>query len=203
MAKRLNISPRILSEHIKYDPDTGLFHWRHEWEFPVSHFWHRRVGGKPAFATENADGYLCGRFKGTYILAHHAAFAIRNGTWCLQSIDHIDGNTKNNAWENLRPASVSENNRNRRQNAGRQYLGAHWNSQQSEWRAEIQVGRKKVFLGAYQSAQEAAAAFDFAAVRKSGHFARVNFPERRPEYEAYLGPIGRGRNGWMLTNYVE
>ena len=30
-----------------------------------------------------------------------------------QCVDHIDSNTKNNNWENLRPATHSENNRNR------------------------------------------------------------------------------------------
>ena len=180
-----------------------MFYWRERPQELDDHFWMRRVYGERAFATVNQDGYLSGVFDGAHILAHHAAFAIMTGEWLYCAVDHINGDRQDNRWINLRPAVGAANNRNRGPRKGKKYVGIYWNESQSEWRATIQVGEKKVFLGAFKTEGEAAEAFDRASVRKSGKYARLNFPEKRSEYEAYLGPIGRGSNCWMLSNYVQ
>ena len=44
------------------------------------------------------------------------------------------------------------------------------------WRARLGVGGKRLHLGTFETATEAAIAYDLAAVKHYGEFARVNFP---------------------------
>lgn len=45
------------------------------------------------------------------------------------------------------------------------------------WRAQIVVMNRKISLGCYDTAEEAARAYDCAAIEKHGKFARPNFPQ--------------------------
>jgi hypothetical protein len=72
--------------------------------------------------------------------AHHLAWRLHYGEWPASTIDHIDGNSHNNAISNLRLATVSENSCYRRKpkhnSTGEKNV--HWNKQGNCWRIEIQ-----------------------------------------------------------------
>lgn len=93
-------------------------------------------------------------------------------------VDHADGNPLNNQRSNLRLASWAENgfNRSRQANGTSGYKGVTWFKRRQKWQALIQCRGKRHFLGYYDTAEEAAHAYDAAARELHGEFARFNFP---------------------------
>lgn len=93
-----------------------------------------------------------------------------------QHVDHQDGNRLNNTRSNLRLCSPSENLANqskRTHSASSQYKGVSWNKQTGKWNARIRY----THLGSFASEADAAHAYDAAARKLFGEFARPNFPE--------------------------
>ncbi len=94
--------------------------------------------------------------------------------------DHIDGDGLNNQRANLRPATAGQNgvNKRKRTRATSRYVGVSWNRMQKKWHARITSEGLTRSLGYFSSQEDAARAYDAAARRVFGEFARVNFPER-------------------------
>ena len=92
-------------------------------------------------------------------------------------IDHRDGNGLNNQRRNLRKCTKAQNGHNRRLNENNTsgYKGVHWYKRDSKWYVTIRVNRKKVHLGAFTCIVKAAKAYDTAARKHFGEFARTNF----------------------------
>ena len=132
--------------------------------------------------TQTALGYwrVQVRYKGKIIkcLAHRLVYAIgtrRNIDGVL--IDHIDGVNKQNTLSNLREASHSENMRNRLKSKTKctsKYLGVHWCSRLNKWRVGIKSNQEKIDLGSYTSEEEAAMAYNRAAIALHKEFANLN-----------------------------
>jgi len=74
------------------------------------------------------------------------------------TLDHIDGNGKNNKWSNLRCVTPLENNRNLRKasNNTSGFTGVCWHEPTKKWQARIVVNKKTKSLGLYLSVEEAA-----------------------------------------------
>jgi hypothetical protein len=64
-------------------------------------------------------------------------------------------------------------------------------SGEPRWRADIQVGGHKKYLGSYPTPQEAAEIWDRFSIRYYGPHAFINFPERRKEYIQWVQPANR------------
>jgi hypothetical protein len=92
--------------------------------------------------------------------------------------DHIDGDGLNNRRGNLRPATRGQNQANQRVKPGR-YKGV-WRDPRRKaaggWLAYITVNGERRTLGLYPIPEDAARAYDVAAVEAWGPYARVNFP---------------------------
>ena len=91
-------------------------------------------------------------------------------------VDHIDGDKKNNHYENLRWATHSENSRNQktRTNKSSIYKGVYLHKSRNKWMARIDVDSKQVFLGYFEVEREAAEAYNAAALEHYKKFARLN-----------------------------
>jgi hypothetical protein len=97
-------------------------------------------------------------------------------------VDHHNGNGLDNLRDNLRLATHSQNQYNKgktRKNSSSRYVGVFLETRSGKWVARITVNRKKIWLGRFISESDAARAYDTAAKKYHGEFARLNFPEPR------------------------
>lgn len=94
-------------------------------------------------------------------------------------VDHIDGNGLNNRRNNLRIATRSQNSANagpnrRARGKTSQYKGVYYDRTRNLWAATIHHQNKTRALGRYATEDEAADAYDKAALDIWGEFARLN-----------------------------
>jgi len=93
-------------------------------------------------------------------------------------IDHRNGDGLDNRRDNLRPATHSQNCFNRRKTKSKtssRFVGVHFH--ENRWRAYIKYSGKRIWLGRFINEIDAARAYDRAAIKYHGEFARLNFPE--------------------------
>lgn len=91
-------------------------------------------------------------------------------------VDHTNGDKMDNRKYNLRVCSAKENIRNSKAQEGTSgYKGVHYDKSRGRWSASIKVDRKSIFLGRYDSENQAAEAYDEAAKEYFGEYARLNF----------------------------
>lgn len=95
-------------------------------------------------------------------------------------VDHINGDTLDNRKENLRICTIQENLRNKK--GKREYKGAIYAGKgrnlKKPWSARISFEGRNLYLGHYETAEEAARAYDEAAKKYYGEFAKLNFTEK-------------------------
>ncbi len=91
-------------------------------------------------------------------------------------VDHRDHDTLDNTIDNLRVCPNGENQRNARPQTGRSspHKGVGLVKRTGRWRARIRINGEKIFLGYFATEQEAANAYDAAAVKCHGEFAYTN-----------------------------
>jgi len=91
-------------------------------------------------------------------------------------VDHIDHNGLNNTRANLRVCTKTENLRNsrRRRDNTSGFKGVCWNKRDQHWRALIYIAGKQRYLGVFHTPEEAAQAYNNAAVIHFGEFAHLN-----------------------------
>lgn len=124
--------------------------------------------------TKDKDEYIKTLINRKTWRVHRIIFCMHHN-YLPQYIDHIDGNPANNKIENLRPATVSENNLNRgkhkRNTSG--YKGVTWVASANKYSARIAVNAKRLFLGYFDSPKEAHLAYCSAASELSPTFVKV------------------------------
>ena len=93
-------------------------------------------------------------------------------------IDHQNRNRLDNRRANLRIATNSQNQFNKgkttRKTSSR-FVGVTFIKRIGQWRAQIMLDRKNIFLGHFKDEVDAARAYDEAAKKYHGEFARLNF----------------------------
>lgn len=163
---QLSTFRNTLLERFSYDPQTGILTWK------------KTVGkankGQPAGGV-NLDGYIAVSVDNVLYLAHQLIFLMVNGkpTW---AIDHINGNKSDNCFENLRPATISQNSMNRKidQRNTSGCSGVHWHKNQKRWVAKIQINKKRVDIGYFKNKADAIAARVEAEKKHYGEYRHGN-----------------------------
>lgn len=91
-------------------------------------------------------------------------------------VDHINGDGLDNRRENIRACRPRQNNMNRRMgiNNTSGYKGVSWNKSDKKWQAMIGVNMTVKYLGKFMNKEEAAAAYNNAAIKEFGDFAQLN-----------------------------
>jgi len=107
--------------------------------------------------------------------------------------DHRFGNRLDHRRENLRICTPAENNRNRKPYVGRSLpKGIHWRPDKRKFRTQITVNYRVISLGHFRTESEATQAYNAAAIKYHGEFARPNFPQDHIEVSRL--PAGSGMN---------
>ena len=149
-----NLSRDLLKELFEYK-DGHLF-----WKSKPN----RRIDISNPAGTINTNGYLETRINGKTYKTHRLVFLMHHG-YLSKEIDHIDGNKSNNAIENLRPATRSQNNHNKGKpkNNTSGYKGVYWKKAAGKWIAQIGINGKRKHLGYFDTAEQAHEAYCRAA----------------------------------------
>jgi hypothetical protein len=94
-------------------------------------------------------------------------------------VDHRNNNGIDNRRANLRFATTSQNGCNirKRKNTSSRFMGVHFNKSRGLWSSNIRHQRKRTWLGCFDNEEDAAKAYDAAAKKYHGEFARLNFPD--------------------------
>ena len=155
-----------LRELLNYDPETGRFTWR--------------VNGNNGIRKGAIAGCLdqtSGRFRICIDRKlHHAsrlAVLWMTGEYPPQNVDHANCNPADNRWINLRPASQSQNlgNMRRPKHNTSGYKGVTW--QAGKYIAKLGRRNFYLYLGRFDRAEDAHAAYVAAAKKYFGEFARA------------------------------
>lgn len=91
-------------------------------------------------------------------------------------VDHINGNKLDNRMENLRLCNQSQNtaNSSKRSTNKSGYKGVSWNKRYSKWESYITKDYKHIFIGYFDSLEDAALAYNRKAEEFFGSFAKLN-----------------------------
>lgn len=124
------------------------------------------LAGKRVFLR---NGYPCvRRGKRDYYL-HREIMQAPDGL----TVDHISGDRLDNRRSNLRVCTTQQNTWNRRKKASPStsvYVGVSFDRHKGKWKAAIREDGRGVTLGYFDSEEEAAAAYQTAALRVRGQF---------------------------------
>lgn len=160
---------------LQYEPETGKLIWKprpeHMFQTKLSfQMWTARFSGKEAFCSRSrCFNYFAGEVGGKRYLAHRVAWLLMTGDWPKGDIDHIDGNSLNNRFANLRDVTHQQNTKNQKlRSTNRSGVnGVTWCKKSGKWLATIKIDGRYKYLGEFSEISDAAEA-RAAANRKYG-----------------------------------
>lgn len=107
-------------------------------------------------------------------------------------VDHIDGDTLNNRRGNLRIVTKAQNAANAKARGGKSKYRGVCQSAKGRWVAQISRQGVRLCLGTYDTEEDAAAAYDAAAKKVHGDYARLNLETIADSgRRGYCGLVGR------------
>jgi hypothetical protein len=162
LAKQNALSAQSLKERVSYDALTGLMIWRK----CRSRY---RVGQEIGALTH--DGYRFVVIGGYRYAVHRLIWLYVHGVWPLNQIDHINNFRSDNRLNNLREATNLQNLANRRAQKNRALKGITFH--RGRWQAQIRHAGRNLYLGLFNTAQEAHEAYFAKAKALHGEFARA------------------------------
>ena len=145
---------QFLQECFDYNDNTGQLTWK---ERPRTHF-------NTNNAHKRFNNTLSGKIVGT---THKGRMIVRFTSQgkalnypigrliFKRVIDHIDGNPFNNAWDNLRDISIGDNVANMHSVKRKGLQGVCYDKSRGKWLANIRIRGKKIYLGRFETEQEA------------------------------------------------
>lgn len=161
---KLPLTKEIIRQLVTYNEDTGEIYWKglihksyditKEAGFITTY--DRRVitiNSKPYYASQLAYLYMEG--------------------YIPNEIDHKDTNSMNDAWENLRDCSKSQNqhNKNIQINNTSGVKGISYHRRVRKWQAQIKLHGKYYSAGYHRTLEEAKVAIEVLRVKLHGEFA--------------------------------
>ena len=154
----------ILNQLFIYDSETGsLFRKYSILEGEIE---------TPRLVETLDNGYLRVRItdsfgKAVLYQVHRIAYYMHSGIDPLgNQIDHINGLTTDNRFENLRIVTNTVNSRNKkmRNNNTSGFTGVYWYKRDRKWQARIKINNKYKHLGCFDTIEEAIAARESAII---------------------------------------
>lgn len=137
-------------EMLSYSPSTGVLTWK--------------SGPRNGLVAGclHPEGYLKTRIDDRLYLNHRLIWLMLFGHWPKNDIDHINGEKNDNRLANIRDVTRKTNLQNQKMpsiNNKSGFLGVTFDKRKKKFRAEIGVDRKHIFLGRFQTPEEAHQAY--------------------------------------------
>lgn len=152
-------------KRFQYDPETG----------ELIRIFSRNTSyiGKMAGVVCPTTGYMKISVNKINYRAHRIAWLLMTGKWPEHQIDHINGIKDDNRFCNLREATYSQNNANKKKTIKNVsgYKGVI--AVNKKWRALIVIDGKTIHIGYYETPEEAHAAYVAKAKELFGDYAKV------------------------------
>lgn len=167
----VKLTAKGLREALDYDPTTGVFTW---------------ATSRQGIKIGDIAGAVCavGKDKRPYryigldlrkYKASRLAWLYVTGEWPAHLIDHKDGDTLNDVFDNLRdvpPVGNSQNLKRHVDNASG-FIGVSWHVPRQKWRARIAIDGRNTHLGLFDNPEAAHNAY-MAAKAKHHEFQPVS-----------------------------
>lgn len=117
-------------------------------------------------------GYVTSCINGKVVLLHRFIMNAPKG----MEVDHINGNPLDNRRINLRLCNSNQNkwNRTKSINKSSKFKGVYWDVRTRKWIVGIRKNYKHSYLGSFSLEQDAAKAYNNAAIKYFGEFAKLN-----------------------------
>lgn len=162
MIKSDRTVPSSIRERIRYEEETGKLFWVNG---PMKG---RECGWVDQY------GYRLTRFEGQLLRNHHIVWYLHYGEWPKTEIDHKDNDPSNNRIDNLREANRHQQGANQKIQRRREgmYKGVYVCG--NKWTSKIKVKGKSKHLGMFGCEEDAARAYNEAAIEYFGEFANLN-----------------------------
>ena len=142
--------------------DDEDFEWLNQWKWYASKIGNTYYARKNSLIDENG--------KQIKIYMHREIMNTPKGILT----DHKDRNGLNNQKHNIRLCTYSQNGANRKSWGVSKYLGVCWDKQNNKWVVRIETDNKSTYLGHFKIEKDAAMAYNEAAKKQHGEFARLN-----------------------------
>lgn len=114
--------------------------------------------------------YAIGKVNGKFMYLHRFIMEPENG----MVVDHINRSGLDCRKENMRVCTNSQNMMNSKSFNGKSHKYKGIEKHRNKWRARIAVSGKLMYLGSFETAKEAAEAYDKKAIETYGEYARTN-----------------------------
>ena len=165
--KRKLIGIEHLKQILHYNPKTGIWTWLIEFNNGI------KVGDVAGGLI--GSGYIQIAIGKTPYKAHRLAWFYMTGKWPKVDIDHRDLNRSNNKWGNLREATRNQNMHNRKLDAKNTtgFKGVAWHVNHQVFYARIAINGKRIWLGCFNTSEEASEAYLQASKKLHKEFANA------------------------------
>lgn len=156
------ITQEELKELLNYNPDTGIFTYNK----PRNKCTKGKIAG-----TRHVNGYTHIQLNGKIYKAHRLAWLYVYG-YFPECIDHINCDKDDNRIENLREATITQNNHNVKlsKNNTSGIKGVCWHKKAKKWCATIGVYGKTIYLGLFDDLELAELVINEARLKYHGEF---------------------------------
>lgn len=158
-----------LKERLRYEPETGHFYW-----VLPSKFHSEKVGALAGTvtATHSGKAYVNISIDGRKYKRSRLAILFMTGRWPEQQVDHINGNSCDDRWCNLREATPQQNawNHKKRKKPSTLPMGVR-TAASGRFVARISVNKKLLTLGTFDTPHAAYSEYLAARRRFYGQFA--------------------------------
>jgi hypothetical protein len=152
-----------LKQILSYQPESGIFRWKQKVARRV------RVGDRAG--NSHHSGYVFISIGGRLYAAHRLAWFYVYGEWPKGDVDHKNTIRSHNWIDNLRLATRSQNVANGRLRAINTVGLKGVSRNQTKWMARIRKDDQLIFIGNFDSPEEAHAAYVAKAEELFGEFA--------------------------------